>query len=556
MHSGSNSGGGGGSKSSSGNASGSAWAQERILYLSEMFAALPIEEIQKQVAEVEAERVGDARAMEMLVDRCISASGKFDAKEETDPAKTSSDSDVYEIISLVPMSFETTNDSKKMELVEEDRKIDTIDLTQDVDRDSVPESKHERKETENFPSQNEQGHKTLSMETENERLDSMVATVLQLNSNRGETAVSAWKLLIRIGENVVSAPDNPKFRRVPLNDKVSRKLSFLEGSLEICDAIGFKLINAGEGKRYLLLSDDDMNVEAITYAVGVFKAAMISQSSSSSEHLSKRSLPNTKVTSTTPTLKAGEGIYRRSKVSKDLREKILRQKRKIQAEKSYRKPRLTKDRMADLVLQRLNGIKKPATGTVRKGNVTDFNKVRNMQSQIEQIRASKNRKWRNTRAGRKRVYTVSDLQDMAKQRQKAVSNFGNKHELDKIGKEALKFTNEFRAKHGKPPLSWHQALCDIGRVHSKDMGDGKVPFSHTGFKERVAQYPFHHYAAAENLAMNAGIPEAQVARVAVNGWIDSPGHRKNLLSQQTLCGIGVYRNHRGQYYLTQLFART
>lgn len=26
----------------------------------------------------------------------------------------------------------------------------------------------------------------------------------------------------------------------------------------------------------------------------------------------------------------------------------------------------------------------------------------------------------------------------------------------KIGKEALKFTNEFRAKHGKPPLKWHQ----------------------------------------------------------------------------------------------------
>jgi len=46
----------------------------------------------------------------------------------------------------------------------------------------------------------------------------------------------------------------------------------------------------------------------------------------------------------------------------------------------------------------------------------------------------------------------------------------------------------------------------------------------------------------------------QVARVAVEGWIQSPGHRKNLLSNQTLCGIGVYVNAAGAYYLTQLFA--
>ncbi len=86
------------------------------------------------------------------------------------------------------------------------------------------------------------------------------------------------------------------------------------------------------------------------------------------------------------------------------------------------------------------------------------------------------------------------------------------------------------------------------------MGDGKVPFSHVGFDNRVKQYPFSYRAAAENLAMNYGVSD--VARVAVNGWIESPGHRKNLLSNQTFCGIAVYRNSKGAYYLTQLFART
>jgi uncharacterized protein YkwD len=43
-------------------------------------------------------------------------------------------------------------------------------------------------------------------------------------------------------------------------------------------------------------------------------------------------------------------------------------------------------------------------------------------------------------------------------------------------------------------------------------------------------------------------------RTAVNGWIDSPGHRKNLLARHTHCGIGVYCNDAGAYYSTQLFA--
>jgi hypothetical protein len=43
-------------------------------------------------------------------------------------------------------------------------------------------------------------------------------------------------------------------------------------------------------------------------------------------------------------------------------------------------------------------------------------------------------------------------------------------------------------------------------------------------------------------------------RVAVDGWIDSPGHRANLLADHTFCGIGVYKNAQGAWYLTQMFA--
>jgi len=47
---------------------------------------------------------------------------------------------------------------------------------------------------------------------------------------------------------------------------------------------------------------------------------------------------------------------------------------------------------------------------------------------------------------------------------------------------------------------------------------------------------------------------SSVAKVAVDGWIQSPGHRKNLLhAQMVYCGIGVYQNSAGAWYLTQLF---
>ena len=46
-----------------------------------------------------------------------------------------------------------------------------------------------------------------------------------------------------------------------------------------------------------------------------------------------------------------------------------------------------------------------------------------------------------------------------------------------------------------------------------------------------------------------------LAENGVDGWINSPGHRKNLLSNTNLCAIASYKNRSGAYYLTQLFAK-
>ena len=126
---------------------------------------------------------------------------------------------------------------------------------------------------------------------------------------------------------------------------------------------------------------------------------------------------------------------------------------------------------------------------------------------------------------------------------------------DEIGKKCLELTNQFRAKNKLAPLKWDDSIWKISLTHSKNMGDGKVPFGHKGFNERIKQFPFHFSLACENVFMCQGYSEYSIAENAVNGWINSPGHRKNLLSNTNSCAIATYRTSSGAYYLTQMFAR-
>ena len=61
--------------------------------------------------------------------------------------------------------------------------------------------------------------------------------------------------------------------------------------------------------------------------------------------------------------------------------------------------------------------------------------------------------------------------------------------------------------------------------------------------------------ACENVFTGFGYREYAVAPAAVNGWINSLGHKKNLLSDTTHCAIATFITIRGEYYLTQMFAR-
>ena len=115
--------------------------------------------------------------------------------------------------------------------------------------------------------------------------------------------------------------------------------------------------------------------------------------------------------------------------------------------------------------------------------------------------------------------------------------------------------NEYRAKQGLPPLTLDREISEIAREHSQDMAAGQVEFGHGGFEQRVQAIArvIPYRRAAENVAYNQGYQDP--GSQAVEGWINSPGHRVNMEGSFDLTGIGVVRTSDGKYYFTQMFIR-
>ena len=107
------------------------------------------------------------------------------------------------------------------------------------------------------------------------------------------------------------------------------------------------------------------------------------------------------------------------------------------------------------------------------------------------------------------------------------------------------------------PLSYNQELTVAARRHSQDMGDRNY-FDHTSldgrkFYERITDAGYNYQTCGENIAAGYATPEA-----VVEGWMNSDGHRANILDPD-YCDIGVgYAAVNGSdlyHYWTQDFGR-
>jgi len=117
--------------------------------------------------------------------------------------------------------------------------------------------------------------------------------------------------------------------------------------------------------------------------------------------------------------------------------------------------------------------------------------------------------------------------------------------------QILYYTNKFRASKGLAPLKLVDMISDEARDHSKDMANGRTGFGHEGFEERVdhvSKKLGRVSSAAENVAYGNLDAEG-----VVNGWIKSPGHRKNMLGAYNLIGIGAARGKGNIIFFTQVF---
>jgi uncharacterized protein YkwD len=118
--------------------------------------------------------------------------------------------------------------------------------------------------------------------------------------------------------------------------------------------------------------------------------------------------------------------------------------------------------------------------------------------------------------------------------------------------------NEIRQQHGLNELQNNERLAQVARDYSQTMAR-KNFFSHTGRDgstpaQRVRAGGINYLLVGENLFRGRNIPNP--VSVSVKGWMNSPGHRENILRpvfNQT--GIGIWRQG-NTYYITQLFLRS
>jgi uncharacterized protein YkwD len=122
-----------------------------------------------------------------------------------------------------------------------------------------------------------------------------------------------------------------------------------------------------------------------------------------------------------------------------------------------------------------------------------------------------------------------------------------------MSRQILIFVNEYRRSKGLPALQPNSFISSVALGHSRDMLTGKSPFGHDGFRQRIDVISSRLgklHVAAENVASGP-----MGAREVVDGWLHSPGHRRNIEGDFRLTGIGLAEGRNGMIYFTQIFVR-
>lgn len=134
---------------------------------------------------------------------------------------------------------------------------------------------------------------------------------------------------------------------------------------------------------------------------------------------------------------------------------------------------------------------------------------------------------------------------------------GHAERAPSIEQRIFQAINQVRQENKLPPLIWSAKIAEASRSHSLRMATKRF-FSHEdpqfgGPGNRLSAAGIDWRLCGENIFEEYG--QADPVRAAVRGWMQSPGHRKNILTRGfTHTGIGVAMGRDGLYAITQMFA--
>lgn len=116
--------------------------------------------------------------------------------------------------------------------------------------------------------------------------------------------------------------------------------------------------------------------------------------------------------------------------------------------------------------------------------------------------------------------------------------------------EVVRLVNEIRVENGLKALTANWELSRVARIKSQDMVDNRY-FSHTSPVygspfQMIKAFGLTYRTVGKNIAYGQRTPQA-----VVNGWMNSSGHRANILNASyTQIGVGYAANG---HYWTQMF---
>ena len=121
--------------------------------------------------------------------------------------------------------------------------------------------------------------------------------------------------------------------------------------------------------------------------------------------------------------------------------------------------------------------------------------------------------------------------------------------------QVAKLVNQERAAAGLPALTFNAELAKVAEMKAADLRD-KGYFDHNSPTygspfDMMHQFGITYTAAGENIAKGQRTP-AEV----MDGWMNSPGHRANILNSNfTEIGVGYVTDSNGTGYWVQMFIR-